>query len=344
MNKLSLSKLIVILLMIFFIVLFLNGFMHNYPYGEVDILEEVEIGSTKQWIMANGEKEDLPVLLWLHGGPGAAQMPVARYFNSNLEKEFIVVHWDQRGAGKSNPIDFEENTMTVEQFIQDTHEMTLYLKERFEKDKIYLLGHSWGTQIGIITASRYPEDYIAYIGVSQVANHDESNIIAHNELERRIKENGNDKVLEILSMLDGPPYKDHSEYVSFAKLMNDYDMNMDIKMSKLIRVALGSGVYSIKDFKQWLDGANRGSGPMWEESQGWDILDFVPRIDVPSYFIIGENDYNTPVGPMKHVIEELVAPEGKELIVFKDAAHMPFIADPDKFFRELQRIKSYKMK
>jgi pimeloyl-ACP methyl ester carboxylesterase len=331
---------IVPVIIIVLILAFLKGFTHNYPGRDVDVQEEVEIGGMRQWIMANGKREDLPVLLWLHGGPGAAQMPVARYFNSNLEEEFIVVHWDQRGAGKSNPKDFDESTMTVEQFIQDTHELTQYVKERFDKEKIYLLGHSWGSQIGIVTASRYPEDYIAYIGVAQLANSDHGHVIAHEELERRIKEKGNNKDLETLSMLDGPPYRNHSEFVSFAKLLDKYNMHMDVKMSKLVMAGLGSGVYSITDFRQWFAGASRGSGPMWAETQGWDLMESVPHIDVPAFFIIGEHDYNTPAVLMDPVMKELEAPRGKELIVFKNAAHTPFFADPERFFMEMKRIKS----
>ncbi|MGO4889557.1 alpha/beta fold hydrolase [Anaerobacillus sp. MEB173] len=313
----------------------------KYPAGDIALLEEVEIGGMKQWIMANGESEDLPLLLWLHGGPGAAQMPVARYFNRNLEQEFIVVHWDQRGAGKSNPKDFDESTMSIERFVEDIHEMTAYLKERFQKDKLYLLGHSWGSQIGIVAANRYSDDYIAYIGVSQLTNLNESNIIAHDELEKRIKEKGREKAIKKVALLNGPPYKIHSEYVAFAKLMDEYNMNTDVKMSKFIRIALGSDVYSIKDYWFWIKGANRGSGPMWEETQEWDLLEWAPRVDIPSFFIIGENDFNTPFILMETVMKELQAPEGKELIIFENAAHMPFFADPERFLHELKKIKAF---
>ena len=172
--------------MVVIAIMFLNCFTHNYPKREIDFVEEVEIGGIGQWIMANGKHADLPVLLWVHGGPGSGQMPVARYYNSNLEEEFIVVHWDQRGAGKSNSKDFDESTMTVNQFLEDTHAITQYLKKRFEKEKIFLLGHSWGTQIGMVTVSKYPEDYIAYIGVGQLANHYGSHVIAHDVLKNKI--------------------------------------------------------------------------------------------------------------------------------------------------------------
>lgn len=338
MSKSNLLILVGVFILAVFMVGGFKGLTHNYPRRDVDLLEEVNIGGMSQWIMAQGENPDLPVLLWLHGGPGSSQMPIARYFNNNLEEEFIVIHWDQRGAGKSNPADFDESTMTIEQFLQDTHEMTQYLKERFKKDKIYLLGHSWGTQIGMVAASRYPEDYNAYIGVSQVADHHYSHIIAYKELEERIKEKGKSKDLEKLATLNGPPYADHDEYVTFIKMMNKYNMNMDIKVSKFARIAITSSVYSIKDFGQWLKGSNRGSGPMWEESQGWDILEWAPKIDVPCYFITGDNDYNTPIEPMKRVIKELEA-ESKELVVIKDAAHMPFFTNPDQFLKELKTIK-----
>lgn len=105
-------------------------------------LEMVELGGMDQCILIRGNDLSNPILLWLHGGPGSAQMPVVHYFNGELEKDFIVVHWDQCGAGKSNPRNFDEQTMTFEQFLNDAHELTQYLKKRFSKEKIYLVGHS----------------------------------------------------------------------------------------------------------------------------------------------------------------------------------------------------------
>ncbi len=331
---------IIIILLIIFITIYLKGYTHKYPKGQVDIIESVEIGGIDQWIMANGYNTDLPVLLWIHGGPGSSQMPVARYYNSNLEKEFIVVHWDQRGAGKSNDKDFDEKTMTVEQFVNDTHELTQYLKEKFNKEQIYLLGHSWGTQIGILTANKYSEDYIAYIGVSQVSDHYNSHIIAYEELRKRIISKNNLRDLDKLYLLKGPPYKNHSDYIPFTKLMNKYNMNMDISMVEFIRVALGSGIYKISDFNKWLNGANRGSGPMWEESQGWEMLEIVPEIQVPVFFIVGENDYNTPLKTLTEYYEFLEAPKGKEIYIIPEAAHLPFFKNPDSFFEILLEIKN----
>jgi len=315
-------------------------FSYRFPDGEIDFLEKVEIGGMDQWIMVNGKSKDLPVLLWLHGGPGAAQMPVARYFNHKLEEEFIVVHWDQRGAGKSNPRNFDIGTMTVEQYIADVHEMTQYLKRRMNKDRIYILGHSWGTQLGMVAAHRYPEDYVAYIGVGQVVHHHRANIVAHRELESRIIKRGDKKNLHLLESLQGPPYEQREDYVSFARLMNRYNMNFDSNMSKLTRVAIFSGIYNIADLIRWIRGSNRGSGPMWEESQGWDILERAPDVEVPCYFISGGNDFNTPAMLVDEMLAQPAAPLLARHYIIKEAAHTPFFSRPEEFLTIMKDIKS----
>lgn len=315
------------------------------PYRplEVNELVAVEIGGMEQWIAAHGERTDLPVLLWLHGGPGAAQMPVGRAYNGNLESAFIVVHWDQRGAGKSNPRDFDEQTMTFERYVEDVHEVTRYVKSRFGRESVYLLGHSWGTQIGLAAAHRHPHYYAAYIGVSQVVDADVAQVIAHRELRRRLQESGSARDVRRLDRLTGPPYREHGEYVTFAKMLDTMDMNMDVGMGPLARAAIRSELYSVGDLSRWLRGANRGSGPMWEELQGFAMLDRAPSVDVPCFFIVGEEDYNTPAELVRRFTEQLRAPH-KELIVFAGAAHTPFFADPERLLSELERVRDMTLK
>lgn len=302
-------------------------------------LEKVELGGMEQWIQIRGEDDANPVLLWLHGGPGAAQMPVAYYFNGELESEFIVVHWDQRGAGKSNPPDFDERTMTFERFVEDTYELTVYLKERFQKEKIYLLGHSWGSQLGIKVAQKYPDDYYAFIGVSQVVDPVKGQEIAYTWLKEQINQRGNQKDLSQLEQLGLPHYTEHEDFVTFAGLIDKYGGNMDVSMGKLAWVALRSPEYKIRDYISWLQGANRGSGPMWETTQSFNVMEEVPQLLLPVYFITGENDRNTPLLPVEEYYSSLDAPEGKELIIFEKSAHTPFMAEPERFNYELIMIK-----
>ena len=173
--------------------------------ASIALLEAVELGGVKQWLLIRGKDVGNPILLWLHGGPGAAQMAVARHFNRELEEHFVVVHWDQRGAGKSNPRGFDESTMSFERFIADVHELTGHLKARCGQERIYLLGHSWGTQLGLRVVQARPEDYHAYIGVSQVTSVGASHEIAHRWLRGRLEEQGRRKDLERLAALGCQP-------------------------------------------------------------------------------------------------------------------------------------------
>ena len=136
----------------------------------IAVLEPIPLGGMDQWILIRGEDRSNPVLLWLHGGPGSPQMPIAHATTRALEAYFTVVHWDQRGAGKSNHEGFEESSMSLEQFASDTHALTQYLKQRLGVPNIILLGHSWGTMLGARVVSRWPEDYAAYVAVGQVVN------------------------------------------------------------------------------------------------------------------------------------------------------------------------------
>jgi pimeloyl-ACP methyl ester carboxylesterase len=109
-------------------------------------LERVRISGVDQYILVRGNDASLPVLLFLHGGPGMPAMYLAHSFQRELEKEFVVVQWDRRGAGKSYREDIS-STLTTEQLVADTVELTNVLRARFHQDKIYLVGHSWGTYL-----------------------------------------------------------------------------------------------------------------------------------------------------------------------------------------------------
>ncbi len=289
----------------------------------------VEIGGMDQWIMVRGAAEENPLLLWLHGGPGSSQSPVADYPDSGLEELFTVVHWDQRGAGKSNPGSFDESTMTMEQFVRDAHELTVYLKRRYGREKIALLGHSWGTVIGMQLAERYPEDYFCYIGVSQVVDALEGHIIAHEWASGR----------EGSGELEEPPYTDHGDYVRFAKKIDALGGGMDVSFGVLLRQALKFEHYGFFDYLRWMNGANRGSGPMWEESLEVSFPHTIPEVQLPVIFFSGRNDYNTPAVLVEEYFGQLDAPQGKEFVLFPESSHTPFWKEPDRFLREMGKVR-----
>lgn len=307
--------------------------------GSIASLEKVELGGMEQWILIRGRDLGNPVLLWLHGGPGAAQIPIARYFNGELEDHFIVVHWDQRGTGKSNPRNFDEQTMTFNNFLSDAHELTQYLKNRLQKEKIFLLGHSWGTQLGIRLADAYPQDYYAYIAVSQTVHAARAGEIAYAWLQVQVERGGRQKDLRKLASLGQPPYHGHNEYVDFAGMVTAYGGGMDMGLGRLATIALRSPEYNIGDYLAWLRGATRGSGPMWEETRSFNMFVEVPRLLVPVYFFSGENDYNTPIQLVEEYYAMLDAPAGKHLVRFEHSGHAPFMLETARFNYELIHVK-----
>src|SRR5690606_8881641 len=130
----------------------------------------IELGGFKLVVRIAGDDVANPILLLLHGGPGFTEMALFAEYNKDLEKEFIVVNWDQRGAGLSYAPNIPDSTMTLEQFINDAHELVTWLKTTYKKEKIYVLGHSWGSVLGVNLVQRYPEDFYAYVGVGQGVN------------------------------------------------------------------------------------------------------------------------------------------------------------------------------
>ncbi|MDX1638106.1 MAG: alpha/beta hydrolase [Balneolaceae bacterium] len=303
-------------------------------------LRPVTVGGMEQWLLIRGTDRTNPLLLWLHGGPGSAQMPIHHAYTRELEQEFVVVHWDQRGAGKSNPRNFKEVTMTLDRFIRDTHEVTRYLLKQFNRDKIYLLGHSWGTLLGMYTVERYPEDYHAFISVSQVVHTDRAAALSYNWLKKQVETNGTRQQKEEFRNLGPPPYRNHDRYVQFAKMIDAFGGGMDAGFPELLWKSLQAEEYTLTDYIRWFKGANRGSGPMWEETNDIDLFSEIPTVKVPLFFMTGRNDYNTPHQLVREYYAQLEAPLGKQLIPFDHSAHTPFIAEPKKFVQTLADIKN----
>ena len=310
----------------------------NTPNSVTDLLS-VEIGGMEQWLLIRGENTDNPILLWLHGGPGSAQMPIHHAYTKELETEYVVVHWDQRGAGKSNHSGFQEETMSLDRLILDTYEVTQYLKKRFNRDKIYLLGHSWGTLLGIHVVDRYPENYDAYISVSQVVNARKADTLSYQWLRQQVEQDGSRKEKRKFRELGSPPFDNHDRFVQFAKMIDAFGGGMDAGFVTLAWKALGADEYTFSDFKRWFNGANRGSGPMWEETNNTDLFSTIDSLEVPAHFFTGFKDYNTPHELVKEYYRFVEAPQGKALVIFEHSAHTPFIAEKDKFNEEVINVK-----
>jgi pimeloyl-ACP methyl ester carboxylesterase len=302
-------------------------------------LEKVRLGGVDQWVQIRGHDRTKPVLLFLHSGPGFPEMPFS-HVNAALEREFVVVHWDQRGAGKSYSFSIPPNSMNVEQFVSDTHELSELLIRRFGGHRIFLVAHSWGTLIGALTVSHYPELFYAYVGIGQVADMPASEKWAYQFAVDKAQKSGNERAIGQLKTIGEPPYKTLAHYYT----MQNWVMRLAAQRryepdtAQFVWLAFCSPAYSWRDLLSIPLGLRFSFSKLWREAfYHANLFRQVPRIDVPVYFFEGRHDYTVPVTAAlaERYFQALDAPKGKRLIWFEHSAHFPQLEEPKEYRRVL---------
>jgi len=310
------------------------------PNG-IDSLEEVVIGGLKQWILIRGSDKSNPVLLFLHGGPGSADIFLARHFDGNLVDHFVVVHWDQRGAGKSYSSDIPVETMNRDQFVSDIRELSELLAKRFGVPRIYLVGHSWGSEIGALAAARYPELFSAFVGVGQVVEKNEQEEISYRFVLGMAKKANNEIAIQELEGTGPPPYAGYREMELERKWLETFGgvtHNNTLTFNDYLKIGLTSPDYDLLDGLRFFRGQEFSEEHLWKERLHTNLFEEAPRIDVPVYFFAGRYDYNTPSELTERYFQQLDAPRGKHLVWFENSGHMVPYEEPEKYCDELQRV------
>lgn len=309
--------------------------------GSIAELEKIMLGGLEQYILMRGRNTNNPVILFLHGGPGSAQIGFAPRYQRELEKEFVVVNWDQRGAGKSYSKNITKESMTINQLISDAKELVDYLCMRFGVEKIYVAGHSWGSILGSLLVHRYPKRFIAYIGIGQVANMNDNELVSYQYVLEEARKASNKKAVRALEKIGQPPYKNQiKDLMIQRKWLSKFKGAVYEK--KLTKEIMGSFLtdpeYSLINILDFFKGNKFSVKLMWSELLAFDIMRDVPEMKVPAYFCIGRHDYNTPFELSYKYYEILKAPH-KEYIWFERSAHSPNFEEPEKFNETVVRIK-----
>jgi pimeloyl-ACP methyl ester carboxylesterase len=305
--------------------------------------------SEKVFVNINGQRQGMfikskdvthPVLLYLHGG-----MPdyfLTHRYPTGLEDYFTVVWWEQRGSGISYIADIPPETMTLEQMISDTLEVTNYLRHRFGKEKIYLMGHSGGTFIGIQAAARAPELHHAYIGVAQMSNQLKSERLAYEYMLRQFKENGNTNMVRKLeaapvTMSEGTPdayraLRDAAMHGLGVGTTHD----MDSVITGIFLPSLASREYTlIEKVNMWRGKSRASVSVLWDAMLATDLATQVTELRIPVYFMSGIYDYTVSYTLAKDYFEKINAPV-KGFYTFEQSAHSPLFEEPEKMQRILQ--------
>ncbi len=313
----------------------------------------IEVNGIKQGMFIRGENRQNPVILYLHGGPGTPMLQFISYLEKSerLETYFTVCYWDQRGAGMTYSRLTDPSTMTVEQMIEDTRAVTEYLKSRFGQNKIYLLGHSWGSYLGVKVIERYPENYLAYIGVGQVTNQTESERLAYRYMLNHAKELNDKEVVKKLDRFDPNgdtfPNLDYLVKGRTAILnrygighLHQYGSHPGVTFQEILKTLFVFKGYTVREKIDWFLGADFSMLHLFPVVLKDDLFISSVQFEVPVYIIQGDYDYMTSQVLAKRYFDVLEAPE-KEFFGFVHSAHAPNMEEPEKFIRILRGLREH---
>lgn len=301
-------------------------------------LRPLKLNGKKQWVSIRGWDKSKPVLLFLAGGPGGSQMVAVRNELKELEKHFVVVNWDQPGSGKSY-YSHKIKTITIETYINDGYALTEYLKERFTQEKIYLIGESWGSALGIFLIDKYPESYHAFIGTGQMVDFLETEKIDYFKAIEIAKEKGNIKLVDKLKANGEPPYYGNdmvwksSLYLNYLTEYMSQLSNVHNPGYNTLRDICGNE-YGLLDRINFFRGIVITFNNVYQQLYHIDLRKDYTKLDVPVYFFLGRYDFNAPTSLVEEYESVLEAPE-KKIVWFEHSTHSPWINESEKFVKEV---------
>ncbi len=298
----------------------------------------VTLGGLPQKIHIKGNNEKNPILLFLHGGPGVCNRHTVMTTHADLCRYFTLVAWDQRGSGGSYRGAAVE-TLTVDRLVEDAHELVLWLCREFGRDKLFIIGGSWGSELGTLLAYRYPEHLAAYVGFGQVVNGAKNEELSYRFALEAARKAGDAKSIAILEKV-GPPvqgvYKGGFDgMMAQRRVMMKYGGYSQSRKKRsyfrsTVLPMVFSGEYSLSDLIGVAKGYKYVLTAMWPQVGATDLQRDCPRFEIPYFIFDGRLDQNTPAALVQDYFDGLTAPV-KELIWFEHSGHNPMTDEPERF-------------
>jgi len=320
--------------------------LRERPGKDIQQFEMVKIGGIKQAIKIRGDNSDNPVLVYLHGGPGFPLFPFEPQGESmlRLERQFTMVYWEQRGTGKSFARHIPRKSMNIEQFIEDTRQVVEYARQATGAEKVFLWGHSWGSNIGALFAARYPELLHAYISTGQSVSPFENERLAFEFVREKALEEGNRRALRHLASIDTteagyslPNALRVRRWVyRYGGIVKEGSDRPYVDLVEIEQI-LSAPEYSITDRINLILFPYFSAEELWEDLKTLNLKEKAPRIEVPVYFFVGKYDIIVSALLAKEYFEMLEAPAGKKLVLFEHSAHRPFDEEREKFLEVMKQ-------
>ncbi|WP_026568457.1 alpha/beta fold hydrolase [Bacillus sp. UNC41MFS5] len=306
----------------------------NEP-NSISSLESMNIGGVDQWVLLRGHDHRKPIILWIHGGPGGAQIGFIRQYCSDLEKDFLIVNYDQRGSGLSFSKNIPKDSMTITHMVEDLLEVVDTLCSRFNQEKVYLLGHSWGTILSYLAITRKPERFHGYFAVSQVVNLKENERISYEYTLQKAKESGNEKAFAQLEKLGAPPWKNLNADRIHNKWLQEFGggiVHTGNFVGTMLQSILKGPEYRLLDLIRWVRGQMYSMNVFKDELANLDLFQANNHIQVPIVFCCGRHDFTAPSEIAEVFYNQLQAPS-KKWMWFEQSAHTVFIEEKEAFIK-----------
>jgi L-proline amide hydrolase len=298
--------------------------------NSISMLKQVPINGTGHEVMIRGEDRSNPIVIFVHGGPGCSEIPYIREYQKRLERNFTIVHYDQRGSGKSFHFGEDYSALSSDLLVEDLLALTDYVTAELGESRVLLAGHSFGTYIGMKAAAQAPEKFAAYIGIGQVADHRESELDGLNFAMEQAIEEGNTGDAERLERLrpdisEGKgltPRDLIRKYGGAARQLND---NM-----LYVKGFLLAPEYNLLDVVRYWRGVGLSQKILLAEEMERGIPDIVDKLEIPCFFVMGQYDYMTSTKAARTYFDRLEAPR-KEFMLFSESAHYPQLEEEERF-------------
>ncbi len=290
---------------------------------------KVPVNGTTLDLRIRGTSTSNPVALFLHGGPGICDRHFILRDQAPLTDACTLVCLDQRGSGKSYTRAQSKREMSVDQVVEDARIVVEFLCDRFRKDKIYLVGHSYGSFLGVLLCQRYPKHIAAYVGLGQLADGPENERISYEFVWNEAQKRGDAKAIADLTRIGAPVrgfYKSLDDLTVQRNYMTKFGGaahgESESIFTSMVLPVLRSPEYTLFDLIRYANGAYYNLRQLWKPVIGCEFIKTVRSLDMPVYITQGKFDRNTPPELAKAWLDALDAPK-KEWIWFENSAHSP---------------------
>ena len=302
--------------------------------------EYVKINGIEHYLLHYKTEKDAPVFIFIHGGPGQSESMIAYIVEEYASRNYNIVYYDQRGAGKTY-LRNKKARPDTEILKKDLLGIVQYVKKAYRKDKVGIIGHSWGSVLGSMFALEHPEHLLCYIGCGQVINLIENERVGYSKLKDAIERSGNKADMKKLEKIGEYPQADRFDMFTMRKmgqirkLQGKYHLAADFDRN-MIKMFQKSPIMGMKDLLPFLTGMMVNMQVM-KELMSFDLKSKGVEYQVPVYYVLGENDQQTPVELSRAYFNEITAPD-KKLYLIRNAGHVAMIDNVDDYRKAVCEI------